>query len=138
MNNKQLFMGTLSGIAAAMALLLPGLTYGANFQLTEMSATSLGRAHSGGAAQAEDASAIWYNPAGLENLNGSEILGGYALIRFGADFTKTSATDALGDPLTGGNGGSVGKLGGPLFVYYSKQLSDKLSFGFGLNTPFGL
>ena len=138
MNNKQLALGSLSGIAAAVALILPGLASAANFQLTEMSATSLGRAHSGGAAAVDDASSIWYNPAGLEDLKGSEIVGGYALIRFGADFDKTSATDAIGQPLSGGNGGSVGKKGGPLFVYYSKPLNDKLTFGFGLNTPFGL
>lgn len=138
MNNKQLALGTLSGIVAAVALILPGFASAANFQLTEMSATSLGRAHSGGAAIAEDSSSVWYNPAGLSNLNGSEIMGGYALIRFGADFNKTSATDAIGQNLSGGNGGSVGKLGGPLFVYYSKPLNDQLTFGFGLNTPFGL
>ena len=138
MNKKQHVLGTVTGFVAALALVLPGLASASNFQLTEQSVTSLGRAHSGGAAIAEDASSIWYNPAGLTNLSGSEIVGGYALIRFGADFTKTSATDALGQPLSGGEGGSVGKLGGPLFVYYSRPINDQLTFGFGLNAPFGL
>lgn len=138
MNNKQTALRLLPVLAAFLAALLPALASGANFQLTEMSVTSLGRAHSGGAAEAEDASSVWYNPAGLSNLSGSEILGGYSLIRFGADFSKTSATDALGNNLTGGNGGSVGKLGGPFFLYYSEPLNDNLTFGFGLNTPFGL
>ena len=138
MNNKHFSLGTLTGIAAALALVLPGVASAANFQLTEQSATSLGRAHSGGAAAVDDASAVWYNPAGISNLNGSEILGGYALIRFGADFTKTSATDAIGQPLSGGEGGKVGKLGGPFFVYYTRPLNDKWSFGFGVNAPFGL
>ena len=133
MNKKQHVLGTVTGFVAALALVLPGLASASNFQLTEQSVTSLGRAHSGGAAIAEDASSIWYNPAGLTNLSGSEIVGGYALIRFGADFTKTSATDALGQPLSGGEGGSVGKLGGPLFVYYSRPINDQLTFGFGLN-----
>jgi long-chain fatty acid transport protein len=87
---------------------------------------------------AEDSSSIWYNPAGLTQLTDSEIMGGYSLIRFGADFTKTSATDAIGQPLSGGEGGKVGKLGGPLFVYYSMPINDQFTFGFGLNTPFGL
>ncbi|HET7176647.1 MAG TPA: outer membrane protein transport protein [Gammaproteobacteria bacterium] len=138
MNKKQFSLGILSAATATLALLASSSASAANFQLTEMSAASLGRAHSGGAAAAEDASSVWYNPAGLEELKNSEILGGYALIRFGADFSKTSATDAIGQPLSGGNGGSVGKLGGPMFVYYSKPLSDQLTFGFGLNTPFGL
>ena len=137
MNNKHTALWTLTA-AGLLAALSPGLVSAANFQLTEQSATSLGRAHSGGAAVAEDASSVWYNPAGLTNLSGSEILGGYALIRFGASFTKTSATDAIGNNLTGGNGGSVGKLGGPFFVYYSKPINDQWTFGFGVNAPFGL
>lgn len=138
MNKKQHVLGMVTGFAAALALVLPGLASASNFQLTEQSVTSLGRAHSGGAAAAEDASSIWYNPAGLTNLTGSEILGGYSLIRFGADFTKSSATDALGQPLSGGEGGKVGKLGGPFFVYYSRPINEQLTFGFGVNTPFGL
>ncbi len=125
-------------LAAAVLAALPVAASAANFQLTEQSVTSLGRAHSGGAAAAEDSSSIWFNPAGLSNLSGAEILGGYSLIRFNADFTKTSATDAIGQNLSGGEGGKVGKLGGPVFVYYSQPINDKLTFGFGLTTPFGL
>lgn len=136
MNNKQLALWTAPVAAALLAAALPASA--SNFQLTEQSVTSLGRAHSGGAAAAEDASSIWYNPAGLSNLSGSEIMGGYSLIRFGADFTKTSATDAIGQPLSGGEGGKVGKLGGPLFVYYSMPINSQWTFGFGVNTPFGL
>ena len=138
MNKKQHVLGMVTGFAAALALVLPGLASASNFQLTEQSVTSLGRAHAGGAAAAEDSSSIWYNPAGLTQLTDSEILGGYSLIRFGADFTKTSATDAIGQPLSGGEGGSVGKKGGPLFLYYAKPLDNNLTFGFGINTPFGL
>ena len=125
-------------LAAAVLAALPVAASAANFQLTEQSVTSLGRAHAGGAAAAEDSSSIWYNPAGLTQLSDSEIMGGYSLIRFGADFTKTSATDAIGQNLSGGEGGSVGKLGGPVFVYYSTPIGNNLTLGFGINTPFGL
>jgi long-chain fatty acid transport protein len=125
-------------LAAAVLAALPAAASAANFQLTEQSVTSLGRAHSGGAAAADDSSSIWYNPAGLSELTSPEILGGYSLIRFDASFSKSSATDATGEPLSGGNGGKVGKLGGPGFIYYSQPLNDKLTFGFGITTPFGL
>ena len=138
MKNRHTALWAASLAAAVSAALAPG-AYASNFQLTEQSVTSLGRAHSGGAAAAEDSSSIWYNPAGLTQLSDREILGGYSLIRFGADFTKTSATDGTGiEPLSGGEGGSVGKLGGPLFLYYAQPLSHDLTFGFGINTPFGL
>jgi len=136
--NKKYTANWAVPLAAAVVAALPVAASAANFQLTEQSVTSLGRAHSGGAAAAEDSSSIWYNPAGLSNLSGTEILGGYSLIRFNADFTKTSATDATGQPLSGGEGGKVGKLGGPAFVYFSTPINDKLSFGFGITTPFGL
>jgi long-chain fatty acid transport protein len=138
MNKKYTVLGGASLAAAVLAALVPGAASASNFQLTEQSVTSLGRAHSGGAAIAEDASSIWYNPAGLTQLSGSEIMGGYSLIRFTADFTKTSATDATGQPLSGGEGGKVGKLGGPFFVYYSRPINDQWTFGFGVNAPFGL
>jgi long-chain fatty acid transport protein len=137
MKNRYTALWAASLTAAVLAALAPAAS-ASNFQLTEQSVTSLGRAHAGGAAAAEDSSSIWYNPAGLTELSDTEIMGGYSLIRFGADFTKTSATDAIGQPLSGGEGGSVGKLGGPAFIYYAQPLSHGLTFGFGVNTPFGL
>jgi len=138
MKNKQIALWTSRLLAAAVAAALTGTAAASNFQLTEQSVTSLGRAHSGGAAAAEDASTIWYNPAGLTRLNSSEFLAGASVIRFGADFTKTSATDAIGQPLSGGEGGSVGKLGAVPIIYYSTPINDKLDFGIGLGVPFGL
>ena len=139
MNKKQAVLCALPALLGALAAAFPGAVSASNFLLTEQSAASLGRAHAGGASDVDnDSSAIWYNPAGLTELKGSEVLGGYALIRFGAAFTKTTAVDATGQPLSGGNGGSVGKLGGPLFAYYAKPLNDNWVVGIGLNTPFGL
>lgn len=138
MKNTQFAPWTFPLLAVAVAAALSGTASASNFQLTEQSVTSLGRAHAGGAAAAEDASSIWYNPAGLTRLNDAEFLTGASVIRFGADFTKASATDATGQPLSGGEGGSVGKLGAVPFIYYSTPISDKLVFGVGFGVPFGL
>lgn len=138
MNKKQFALWSFPLLTAAVAASLPGVASASNFQLTEQSVTSLGRAHSGGAAAAEDATSIWYNPAGLTRLNDAEFIAGASVIRFGADFTKTSATDAVGQPLSGGEGGSVGKLGAVPIIYYSTPINDKMSFGIGLGVPFGL
>jgi long-chain fatty acid transport protein len=137
MKNRYTALWVASLTGAVLAALAPAAS-ASNFQLTEQSVTSLGRAHAGGAAAAEDSSSIWYNPAGLTQLSDGEILGGYSLIRFGADFTKTSAKDATGQDLSGGEGGSVGKLGGPLFIYFAQPIGHDLTLGFGINTPFGL
>ena len=138
MKNKQLANWIVPLLAVVTAIALPCVSSASNFLLTEQSVTSLGSAHAAGAAYADDASTIWYNPAGLTRLSDPELDAGISLIRFGASFTPTTAIDAIGQPLSGNNGGNPGKLGGVPFIYYSMPLSDKLDFGIGLGVPFGL
>ncbi|MGH8398183.1 MAG: OmpP1/FadL family transporter [Gammaproteobacteria bacterium] len=137
MSNKQLARWTTHMLAAAVAA-LPCLAMASNFQLTEQSVTSLGSAHAAGAAYADDASTIWYNPAGLTRLNSAEFDAGMSVIRLGANFTPTTAVDATGQPLTGNNGGNPGKLGAVPFIYFSTPLNDKFAIGIGIGVPFGL
>lgn len=117
---------------------VPVVGYAAGFSLTEQSVVGLGRSFAGGAAVAEDASTLYYNPAGITRLKGEEVVQGLSLISLTADFDKTSATDAIGQPISGGEGGSVGKLGGPLTLYYVKPIDDTTAWGVGINAPFGL
>lgn len=118
--------------------LLPGYAAAAGFALTEQSITGLGRAFAGGAAVAEDASTIFFNPAGLARLEDSELIVGGSLISLQADFDKQIAVDAIGQPLSGGEGGDVGKLGGPPILYYASRINEDLTWGIGINAPFGL
>lgn len=117
---------------------VPAISYAAGFSLTEQSVVGLGRSFAGGAAVAEDASTLYYNPAGITRLTQAELVQGASLITLTADFDKTSATDAIGQPLSGGEGGPVGKLGGPATLYYVAPLGDDMAWGVGINAPFGL
>lgn len=133
----------LSGVLSRALLLtiatgVPATTMAAGFQLTEQSVSGLGRAFAGGAAIAEDASTIFYNPAGLTELEGRELILGASIISLGGDYDKSSATDFIGQPLTGGEGGDVGKLGGVPVLYYAQRINDDWVFGLGVNAPFGL
>ena len=47
---------------------------GAGFALIEQSASGMGNAFAGGAASAEDASTVYYNPAGMANLRSNQLL----------------------------------------------------------------
>lgn len=126
--------------AVAAGLLIatyPPPTAAAYFQLTEQSTVDLGRAHAGAAAAADDASTVWFNSAGLTQLTAEEITGGYNLQRWYATFTKSTAVDIDGRPLSGANQEEIGKAGGPFFLYYAKPLNAKFVFGLGLNEPFG-
>ncbi|MBW3566831.1 MAG: outer membrane protein transport protein [Proteobacteria bacterium] len=124
-------------LALTVAATMPATAMAAGFQLTEQSVTGLGRAFAGSAAFAEDASTVFYNPAGLTELDREVLIGG-SLIALGADLDRTVAVDASGQPLTGGEGGDVGKLGGVPILYYSQRVNDDWVFGLGVNAPFGL
>jgi long-chain fatty acid transport protein len=133
---------TASKLSRALVLLaattLPATSMAAGFQLTEQSVAGLGRAFAGAGAVAEDGSTIFYNPAGLTFLDQQEVLLGASVITLGADFDRIQTTDATGQPLTGGEGGDVGKLGGVPYGYYVRPIRDDLVFGVGFNAPFGL
>lgn len=125
-------------LASAALAALPMTAGAAGFQLSEHSAESLGRANAGGAAAADDATAVVWNPANLVLVKKPEMIVSNSLIRLGADFDKISATDAIGQPLSGGEGGDVGKLGGTPGLFYAAPLNDKASWGISLTAPFGL
>ncbi len=127
---------------------LPSVQAG-SFGLNEQSVSSLGSAYAGGAAQAEDVSTIFFNPAGLALLDHGELqIGGQFIIPNGTFQNQGSRLVAPGtpfnhEPLTGGNGGDAGVdhlipnvyLSQPLFR--SPTYGD-LSVGIGLTVPFGL
>jgi len=137
MKNKLLSAVAKAALVASIAA-VPLASYAAGFSLTEQSVTGLGRSFAGGAAMANDATTIYYNPAGITRLKSDEAVVGASVISLTADFDKTSGTDAIGNPLSGGEGGPVGKLGGPATLYYASKLNDDWYWGFGFNAPFGL
>src|SRR3977135_793573 len=81
------------------------------FALIEQNASGLGNSYAGAAAAAEDASTIFYNPAGMSLLpGGMQVSAGLALINLSAKFSDSgSSTPGAGQPL-GNNGGDAGRL----------------------------
>ncbi len=120
-----------------------------SFVLSEQSVSGLGSAYAGGAAQAEDASTIFFNPAGIALLPNGQFQAGIHYVLPGATFSNQgssiSAPGTLfnGTKLSGGNGGDAGVghvvpnlyLSQPIFR--SSQYGD-LAVGIGLSAPFGL
>ncbi len=128
-------------VSVLFAFISAGMASAAGFALIEQSVSGLGTAFSGGAAIAEDASTIYYNPAGLTRLNGSQAIGGVHVIIPYARFHNQGSTVS---PLLGGgalSGGDGGNAGGPVPIpnlYFSTRLNDRLYAGLGINSPFGL
>lgn len=125
----------LLGVAALFA---SGSVHAGGFSLNEMSAASVGNAHAGGAALAEDASTVYYNPAGLTRLSGQQFTVAGSGIRPSAKFENNGSRSAVGTPVTGSNGGDAGSWAAVPALYYSMAISPQMSFGIGVQAPFGL
>ncbi|HTZ18671.1 MAG TPA: outer membrane protein transport protein [Dissulfurispiraceae bacterium] len=127
--------------AILFALLSAGSVSAAGFALIEQSVSGLGTAFSGGAAIAEDASTIYYNPAGLTRLSGPQVISGvHVIVPYAQFHNQGSYYMALpGHPLIAGNDG--GDAGGAVPIpnfYFSTRINDRLYAGLGINAPFGL
>ena len=125
---------------ATAAALGAGATqaYASAFQLMEQNASGLGNAYAGQAASAQDASTIFFNPAGMTRLAGKNAVGALHLIIPRAEFTNTGSTTAPLQTRLGGNGGDAGD---PALVpnqYFSWQVMPELFVGLGITVPFGL
>jgi long-chain fatty acid transport protein len=90
------------------------------------------------AAQADDPSALHYNPAGMTQLHGVEFMAGALLSGGTTHFTSPTGVTATGD-----RNGSLA-WPPPVFAYLTANLKDlgitalgNLTAGLGLTTPFG-
>ena len=99
-----------------------------------------GYAFAGGAASAEDASTIFWNPAGMTRLPGRQIALGLNAIYGSARFTDQGTTSPAGSafPITGGTGGNPVGLNWVPNLYFAADVGPNVKAGIGINAPFGL
>ncbi len=90
------------------------------------------------AAQADNPSTLHYNPAGMTQLRGIQIMGGGTFVGGTTDFTSSNGTSATGD-----HDGAFA-WPGPGHGYITANLQglgvsalEKLTVGIGVTTPFG-
>lgn len=131
----------VSLLSAVALFALNGQAHAAAFALQEQSVTGLGTAYSGGAANTQDASTVFYNPAGMTNLSGTQINVGAINISPNSKLTNTGSTlSATGNgPAGGGDGGNpYDTLNLTPHAYISHQLNNQVWLGFALTVPYGL
>jgi len=115
--------------------------HGAGFQLQERSASGLGRAFSGEAAMADDASVLASNPAAMLLLTDewSFALGGSAIFpEVEVRGTYTPPAPAPPETRLTADGGNVADDAFEPYFHTVKQVNDRLAIGFGSYTTFGL
>ena len=123
-------------LAAGLALAgCASFVHAAGFALIEQNASGLGNAYAGAAAVAEDASTIFFNPAGMTLLPDRQwVIAGH-LIKPKAEFSGTVSAPF---PVTGGEGGDAGGWVLVPNAYFAFRLTPDVHLGVGLNSPFGL
>ena len=115
----------------------PLISQAAGFALIEQNASGMGNAYAGGSAIAEDASTIYFNPAGMTYIQGTQAVGALHLIKPSAEFNNQGSIPGFGRPL-GGEGGDAGDLAFVPNFYFKIDLTDNVKLGVGVNAPFGL
>ncbi|WP_034850677.1 OmpP1/FadL family transporter [Inquilinus limosus] len=158
---KQGIIGTVSRFALAVAGLSAaaglgaGSAQAAGFYIQEQSVTGLGRAFAGSAAAADDASTIYFNPAGMGFLKSGEIMIGGSLLIPDSRLKDDGSTidypafrtplGILNPPAAAISGDS--KSGNPYdptlvpsgyVAVPVPNTENRLWFGIGLGAPFGL
>jgi long-chain fatty acid transport protein len=111
----------------------------AGFALHEQGASGLGNAYAGAAAVAEDATTVWWNPAGMARLSpGKHLSFGAALIDPSWEFHNgASQPTGTGQPL-GNEGGNAGSTELVPSLFYAMDLAPRWNFGLAITVPFGL
>ena len=138
-------LATTAVLTALSAIPLTGQASG--FALIEQNASGMGNAYAGAAAAAEDASTIYFNPAGLTALPaGKHFAVSLHAIDPSAQFSNNASQSAAGISPVGGRNpfvfsGMGGNAGSTAYVpnaYFAMSLDPRWSAGIGVNVPFGL
>ncbi|MDD2236419.1 MAG: outer membrane protein transport protein [Kiritimatiellae bacterium] len=130
-----------TGFAAMIITLGIAVTasYGAGFAIIEQSVKGMGNAYSGGSTASDDASCIFFNPAGMSLTGKTEVDVGAAVIIPHFSYNDSESDyPRLGMPLSGGDGGDAGTVALVPNFYYNQMVSERIAAGIGVNAPFGL
>ncbi|MCX8145836.1 MAG: OmpP1/FadL family transporter [Azovibrio sp.] len=125
-------MNCKNALSAALLAACSGAALAGGFQSVEQNASGLGTGYAGSAAVADNASTIFYNPAGMTRLPARQVSLGVLGALHGYEFHDQGSTG------TGGDGGDVGKWRALPNAYLSWALSPEWVVGLGLSSPFSL
>ena len=118
-----ILVGTMGLSDAALA---------AAFQLYEMGTPIIGTAGVGQAAIISDASAAYFNPAGMGFLPATEFMLGAQMLAPDIQFSIDSSTT-----ISGGDGGNAGTILAGMDIYFAYNYSPNLKFGVSVAAPYG-
>ena len=123
-------------IPAALLTGAAASAFANGFALNEQSASGLGNAFAGGGAIAEDASTIFFNPAGMTYLPDNQLVMAAHAIRPSAKFSNNGSHSFGGLPTQEDGGGDPSDWAFAPNLYFAKALNNNVRLGVGINVPF--
>ena len=134
-------VNSMKMIPALMLVAFSGGASASGFQLLEQNASGIANAYAGSAAVADNASTIFFNPAGMTQLQAREVSGGLSVVNPSFTFDNKGSSVGAAFPNGLAGTGDGGNAGGWAFIpngYLSWALSKDLYIGVGVGAPFGL
>jgi long-chain fatty acid transport protein len=123
-------MRKLTSVSVALIVSMAAVpAFASGFAFYENGAKASGQAGAW-VARADDASANWYNPAALVHIAGQEV-------QFGLNYLDVGG-DTHFSPAPGVSFDAVGNTETPAHFYFSQSINERVAWGVGLNSPFGL
>jgi long-chain fatty acid transport protein len=130
-------------VAAISAAVVAPSALASGYKLNEQSAAGAGNAYAGRAAVVEDASVVFYNPAGMVKLKQAEVTFGGSYINATGSFELESYTNGAGKTYTAEDLGPYSDGGNFLsaatipYAYFATPINEDFAAGFGIFVPFG-
>ncbi len=127
-------------LGIAGLLTVSSQVHASGFQLMEQNASGLGNAFAGSAAVAEDASTIFWNPAGMAFLPEGKMqaVGALNIVKPSSQFSDNGSVMPAGIYVRGDDGGDNGGWNFVPSAYFAMPVNDQISIGLGVGAPFGL
>lgn len=133
---------TVGAAVSVLALGIADQASAAGFYIKEMSVSGLGRAFAGAAAAADDASTVWFNPAGMNSLPNSEVMANVHILSPKAELTDTGSRKLVGgvfQPLNDPSSYQPYEVTPVPNLFAVLRDADRgLSLGLGVTAPFGM
>ncbi|MFV9683884.1 OmpP1/FadL family transporter [Pseudomonas sp. NY15367] len=132
-----LFRRWPSHVVVGSLLVLPvAQVQASGYHFGSQSVAAQGTAHANGA-EAADPSTIFYNPAGLARLKGTQVTSGLTILLPDGDYEDKGSRDVFGNPVSGDAGEFLPDAAAAPNFYFSRQINDQVTIGLGIFTPFG-
>ncbi|MEC7814866.1 MAG: outer membrane protein transport protein [Pseudomonadota bacterium] len=143
MHNKANRLVNAIRFASLAAVAAPATVFAGGFSLNEQSASAMGVANAGSAANPQNASTVLFNPAGMSQLSGTNLSFGAAVLDIDAEAKPgAEARRNLPGPAPimaeGSLGGDIADPAVLPSLYLTHELNDEIDVGFGVHAPYGL